>query len=68
MCLRHNNFTARHGALQDALLLVLGSVKLSAEQEKALEMVKSSRVLRQQLRPADIHLRNWEGAVTWQCI
>ena len=57
---RQNNFTAGHGALQDALLLVLGLAKQPAEREQALS-TNSSRVIRQQLRPADILLRNWAG-------
>ena len=61
VCCRQNNFTARHGALQDALLLVLGLAKQLAERDQALQKVNSSRVIRQQLRPADILLRNWAG-------
>ena len=61
VCCRQNNFSARHGALQDALLLVLGLAKQPAEREQALRQANSSRVLRQQLRPADILLRGWAG-------
>ena len=61
VCCRQNNFTARHGALQDAFLMVLGLAKQPAEREQALQRTNSSRVIRQQLRPADILLRNWAG-------
>ena len=61
VCCRQNNFSARHGALQDALLLVLGLAKQPAEREQALRQANASRVLRQQLRPADILLRGWAG-------
>ena len=61
MCCRQNNFSARHGALQDSLLLVLGIAKQPAEREQPLRQANASRVLRQQLRPADILLRGWAG-------
>ena len=61
MCCRQNNFSARHGALQDSLLLVLGMAKQPAEREQPLRQANASRVLRQQLRPADILLRGWAG-------
>ena len=59
MCCRQNNFSARHGALQDSLLLVLGMAKQPAEREQPLRQANTSRVLRQHLRPADILLRGW---------
>ena len=61
MCCRQNNFSARHGALQDSLLLVLGMAKQPAEREQPLRQANASRVLRQHLRPADILLRGWAG-------
>ena len=42
VCCRQNNFTAPHGALQDAVLLVLGLAKQPAEREQALQKAKSS--------------------------
>ena len=61
MCCRQNNYSARHGALQEALLLVLRLAKQPAEREQPLRQANASRVLRHQLRPADILLRGWAG-------
>ena len=41
--------------------MVLGLAKQPAEREQALQRANSTKVIYQQLRPADILLRNWAG-------
>ena len=61
MCCKINNFTARHGAVQDCLLDLLRLGQQPCEREQALEKENARRTLSERLRPADILIRNWTG-------
>ena len=59
MCCKHNNFTARHGAVQDCLLEFLTQANLPVEREQPLTKANSRLVLQEALRPADLLLKRW---------
>ena len=61
MCCQSNNFAARHGALQGVLIEILAQARQPCEREVGLDTDNAGRTLRQQLRPADILLKGWDG-------
>ena len=61
VCCKHNNFSARHGAVQECLLEFLRDAKQPVEREQGLDRENSRRVLKDRLRPADLLIRNWSA-------
>jgi hypothetical protein len=56
VCCIRNNFTTRHGAVQEALMSPLVEAGQGAEKEKPIECEEGRG-----LRPANILLHHWEG-------